>query len=570
MLMGVLAMILGYTGYSEYYRITGVSRPALDIVFMTFQLFRMMFFLVGPFPWELEVARWLAAAVILYAAVRVILAIFYDQFQLLLLRLLVRDHVVICGFGQQGDMISREFYEEGYKVAIVEKSMSKEMAQKCRDRGAAIVSGSALDAQTLLLAGVDKCRYMITVMGDDGTNAEAALLARRLVEEKGSKSRAINCYVHITDRQLCNLLKVNYEFSRERWSNFRLEFFNPFDGGAKALLHEYPADGGDNMVIVGLNRIGESVLLQMAANWLSAHPGLDTRLQVSVVDRDALVKVASISMRYPLLVATCDIWAYDMGTDSPAFYSAPFLLDKTVGVVYICMENDQDSLAAALALNRAAGEHNSTIVACMSRNSGLSKLIKGGETMGKLHAFAMLEEVYKPESLLGGTREVLAMAIHEEYATRQRKLGVKPAENSSMESWSELPEILRESNRHSADAALVKLSAIGCGIELLTDASAIRFNFTPEEIEQMSVIEHQRWVDERLTQGWKLSPVKDVDKKLTPYLVTWEQLTEDIREYDRNVVRGMPMFLAKAGFQVYRMKKDEKASVAHEMAPVIS
>ncbi len=133
-----------------------------------------------------------------------------------------------------------------------------------------------------------------------------------------------------------------------------------------------------------------------------------------------------------------------------------------------------------------------------------------------------------------------------------------------------MPESLKESNRHSADAALVKLSAVGCGIELLTDATAIHFSFAPEEIECMSVIEHQRWVDERTTQGWKLSPMKDVDKKLSPYLVPWEQLPEDIREYDRNVVRGMPMFLAKAGFQVYRMKNKGKTSVAHEIAPVIS
>ncbi len=302
MLMGALAIVLGYTGYSEYYRITGVNRPALDIVFMTFQLFRMMFFLVGPFPWELEIARWLASVVILYAAVRVIMAIFYDQLQLLMLRWLIRDHVIVCGFGQKGDIISRAFYDMGYKVAIVEKNLSKELAQKCRDRGVAIVSGNALDAQTLLFAGVDKARYLITVMGDDGVNAEAALLARQLVEEKGSKSRVINCYVHVTDRQLCNLLNINYEFSRDRWSNFRPEFFNPFDGGAKALLREYPAIDEDHVVIVGLSKIGESMLLQIATSWLSAHPGQDTRFHVSVVDRDALGRVASIAMRYLLII----------------------------------------------------------------------------------------------------------------------------------------------------------------------------------------------------------------------------------------------------------------------------
>jgi hypothetical protein len=234
------------------------------------------------------------------------------------------------------------------------------------------------------------------------------------------------------------------------------------------------------VVIVGLSRIGESVLLQMAGKWLSDHPDLDTRLKLCVVDRDAPGKVASLSMRYPLLVATCDITAYDMGSDSPAFYRAPFLSDGRAGMVYVCMEKDQDSLTATLALNKAASEHNSTIVACMSRNSGLSKLIKGGGATGNLRAFAMLEEVYKPESLLGGTREVLAMAIHEDYAASQQKLGVKPAENPSMSPWNELPESLKESNRHSADAGLVKLSAIGCDIELLTEAAAIHFQFTPD------------------------------------------------------------------------------------------
>ncbi len=95
-------------------------------------------------------------------------------------------------------------------------------------------------------------------------------------------------------------------------------------------------------------------------------------------------------------------------------------------MVYVCMENDQDSLAAALALNKAAGEHDSTIVACMSRNSGLSELIKGGGAIGNLHAFAMLEEAYKPGSLLGGTREILAVAIHEDYTADQRMQALSP------------------------------------------------------------------------------------------------------------------------------------------------
>lgn len=572
--MGTLAIILGFIGYSEYFRLMGINRPTLDIVFMTFQMFRMMFFSVGPFPWQLEIARWLGATFMLYAAVRVILAVFYEQFQLQLLRWLVTDHVIICGLGQKGDILSEAFYEQGYRVAIVEKSMSKEMAQKCRDRGAVIVSGSALDPQTLLLARVEKAKYLVSVLGDDGANAEVALLARKLVEEKDQKGRALTCYVHIVDRQLCNLLKINYEFNRDRWTNFRMEFFNGFDVGAKALLKEYPPFEGDkdHVVIVGAKRLGESVLLQMATIWLSAHPDLDARFRATIVDRDAQSRIASLSLRYPLLHDTCDLRAFDMSVDVPAFYETPFLCEEslyTATRIYVCMEQDQDSLSAALALNKAAAGHNTPVIVCMSHGSGLSQLIKSGSAMGAIRAFEMMEAVYQPETLLGGSREILAMAIHEEYVQSQLKLHITPSENPSMAPWGSLPETLRESNRHNVDAILVKLSAIGYGIELLTDASAIRFRFTSEEVERMSTIEHERWVDERGAQGWKYAPAKDIDKKLSPYLVPWEQLADDIKEYDRNLVRTLPQFLVKAGFQAYKIKHEVKDGAEVVARPII-
>jgi hypothetical protein len=66
-------------------------------------------------------------------------------------------------------------------------------------------------------------------------------------------------------------------------------------------------------------------------------------------------------------------------------------------------------------------------------------------------------------------------------------------------------------------------------------------------------MEHKRWCKERKLQGWIHKPgPKDIKKKSTPYLVSWEVLPEDIREYDRNTVRNLPSFLAQAGFQIYR------------------
>ena len=148
-----------------------------------------------------------------------------------------------------------------------------------------------------------------------------------------------------------------------------------------------------------------------------------------------------------------------------------------------------------------------------------------------------------------------ARIIHEDYLRQQKRLGQTPQTNPSMVPWEELPENLKESNRRQADHIGVKLKAVGCGISLLTDWDAKLFESAPEEIEKMAEMEHERWNVERRLEGWTYaSGPKDINRKATPYLVPWNELPEDIKEYDRNTVRGLPLFLAQAGFQIYRVK----------------
>lgn len=49
------------------------------------------------------------------------------------------------------------------------------------------------------------------------------------------------------------------------------------------------------------------------------------------------------------------------------------------------------------------------------------------------------------------------------------------------------------------------------------------------------------------------SSEKDIGKKTSPWLVPWDELFEDIREYDRIFVRSLPAFLFRVGFKVYRL-----------------
>ena len=153
--------------------------------------------------------------------------------------------------------------------------------------------------------------------------------------------------------------------------------------------------------------------------------------------------------------------------------------------------------------------------------------------------------------------EILARASHEEYVRSEKKKGFTPQTNPSMVPWEELPENLKESNRNQSEHIRVKLEAIGCDIAMTTDWDASVLEFSPKEVELLAEMEHERFVKERLRAGWRYSRTKDLEKKTNPTPVPWKDLPEEEREKDRLFVRGLPKFLAKVGFQVYRLRKKE-------------
>ncbi len=550
MVVGAAAFVMGVFGFGHYYDLAGTPRPPLDWIFLTIVMFRGIFLQAGPLPLELEISRWVAIFIVLYAAVRVLTSMFYEQAHILILRWFTSDHVIICGLGDKGARLIGQFYRQGYSVAVIDKDLSKEMIQKCKEEGAVILNGDPSDKEFIRRARVDRAKYLIAALEDDSVNAGVALAARDLLENKAGMP--LTCYVHIIDRGLCSLLKADYEFSRKASDRLRLEFFNSYDDGARALLKEYSpsCESRDGIAIVGLGRLGESIVLRAASEWLFNGGRDGRRLSVAVVDPYALKKISGLSQRYPLLGSTCEFQACDaeMGT----------LAQINPGMVYVCLENDSDTLSSALALRKTLAD--TPVVACMARGSGLAKLMdRIGKEQGLrgLGFFSLLDSVSKPEILMGGTREAIAVAIHEEYRISQIKGGFTEKTNPSMVPWDKLPETLRESNRHNADHVLVKLASAGSGIELLTDISALSFSFSASEVEKMAMLEHERWMTERLQQGWTYAQDKNIEKKTSPYIVPWERLAEDIREYDRNVIRGLPMFLARAGFQIYRIKPAE-------------
>lgn len=151
------------------------------------------------------------------------------------------------------------------------------------------------------------------------------------------------------------------------------------------------------------------------------------------------------------------------------------------------------------------------------------------------------------------TIEALARAIHSDYMKRSREQGAI-GDDLSLRSWKALPEALRNSNRAQALDIEKKLTVVGCELIRKVSGDHPEFEFAEPEVEFLAKLEHKRWCEERLRAGWQLGASRDVRRKLSPYLVGWDSLTEEARDLDRDTVRGLPRFLAEAGFRIRRVR----------------
>ncbi len=562
MAIWILSIILGYIGFYKFYEAEGTHFTNFDLLYRSLQLIALEAGAVkGIVPWQLNIARFLMPALAAYAAIQALLAIFSKQWQMFMIRF-YKNHVVICGLGERGYRLAKDFSLHGFRVVVIEGTKDNSLVEQCRGFGAVVLFGDATNAALLRRAGIQKAKYLVAVCADDGTNAEIALKARDIVRSR--KGPDLTVFVHMIDLELCNLLR-GWELAAEARS-FRLEFFNVHERGARLMLATYATvgtptlNGHPRMLLVGLGKLGRSLLVQAARDWYMKKLPVNNRLRIAVIDKSAESKVKLLRMQYPQLENACEIETWQMEENAPEFEKAAFLFDGEgnlkIDAIFICFDDDVHALVSALTLYHKTKEHKVPIIARMGKESGLATMIRDERySLGfeHIHTFGLLDQTCNLESLLGGTHEIIARAIHEDYVNSQKQAGENSRTNPSMVDWDDLPETLKESNRHQAAHIEVKMKAIGCGIQPLNDWEAASFRFDPGEIEQLAELEHQRWVEERRQNGWLFKPgPKNIAKKISPHMVPWEELSWEIKESDRNMVRNLPSFLAQAGFQIYR------------------
>jgi ppGpp synthetase/RelA/SpoT-type nucleotidyltranferase len=175
-----------------------------------------------------------------------------------------------------------------------------------------------------------------------------------------------------------------------------------------------------------------------------------------------------------------------------------------------------------------------------------------------LHAFVRIETV----ALSDGEKKRLepaARQAHEDYAK-----AAAPKEPSLLP-WDKLDDALKLSNYHQVAYWENVLNEFGLGVRTLADGDTPHEPLNMSEVigwdkvRKLAEMEHGRWTVERLSRGWRYARDKDIPRRLSPYLIPWQQVPPTIQQYDIDVITGLPKKLREAGLELVRLDAQSAA-----------
>jgi hypothetical protein len=364
-------------------------------------------------------------------------------------------------------------------------------------------------------------------------------------------------YAQVADPEVCAALQARL-ISTPASPGVRLDFFNVDDLAARKLVAQDPLDrprGNPPLVaVLGATAFGRAVLVELAREWRLRDPG-GALLPVTVIDPDATETVGRLAERYPFLTRVCRMTPHDDDLDE-LIAGAP--VGPAPDRLYICYDDEQAALKAALTAEHLWPGGSGSVVVRLDRLASLRAAFDGGDQVldglsGTLRLFGVVHAACDPALIGDDLVERLARVIHERYAVDVARRGAAARDNPALVPWHELPESLRQANRAQAGDIGRKLRAVGCALSPRV-GPAPEHRLAENDIERLAVMEHERWLADRASTGWRYADERDDTRRLHPAMATWSDLRDDMRTRNRDEARQLPVILADAGFRIVRQR----------------
>jgi voltage-gated potassium channel Kch len=561
--IAIAALVLGYVGFSAHLGPNGeYSDHPLDLAYYDLQLFVLGAPPLdngGDFPLTLQIARFAAPAVTVYALIQAARALFAAQIMRFRTRHL-RRHPIVCGDSLIADALIDRLVQQHDHVVVVRTAPGPPRP------GVLAVAGSPTSADVLTDAGIEHAAVLYVCTEDGGQNLNIADLAGQL---RGGGAVPLHVHVQVDDPELCLALQAR-QLGRSTADGAEVSFYSPDELAARRLLERHPPPSGDGtrpptVMVVGASWFAMALIVELARHWRLE--GLDAygRLPVALVDERARDLDERLSRLYPFIREACEFTAYEADVAELLDGDLP---GESPDRVYLCCEQDAVSLKLALTMDQFWRRGTQSVVVCLRQTGRLGAVFDAtrpdpllDDVSGAITFFDAVQTGSDPRLIEDSLIERLARAVHEHYFLEQQRLGVPVGATPAMRPWSELDDDLKAANRHQATHVGAKLRAVGCALApnpIWRDPET----FDRSTVTHLAEMEHERWSDWMDRRGWTYGPARDEARKLHPDLVDWTELDDETKQKDVRAVTTLPAILSDAGFQIVRIGTPAPAPAA--------
>jgi hypothetical protein len=483
--------------------------------------------------WMVETGRWLAVFVIITTAIRTVYALTRDYWQRSQLYFL-RNHIVVCGLGEKGYLITEDTRKLGKEVIVIERDTTNPLLEHVRDSGVITIIGDAADTSVLEQARLAFAESVYIASGDDAANAEIASQVYRITTMTKDSRHALSrlsgdipCFVHVIDPVIGALIKSHEMYTRSD-DILELRLFNVYERGARYVMDHYApdmyqpisadSDTSPHILIVGFHNIGQSILRQCA---LTGHYANGKNISATIIERNVNDIAHRFMYHYPAVeeFVECD-WIrieptlLDMQMIVAEHQSTPF------GVVYVALQDLTHSMYMAQRINDALnGEVD--IILCME-SSSRAKLFYQQITHPRIHVVNFLQTSDYASSLLHEPIDALAMQLfmaqseplaEDDNTSQSSRYSITEAMRTT---WHILDKDMKESYRNSA-------------LHIAVIKRTIEHTATAQQNDIIARMEHRRTNAQLRLSGWKYGQEIDSTRKEHPHLMAFDTLPQTVQ-----------------------------------------
>jgi hypothetical protein len=553
----VLAVVaLAFVGFSRNFAAAHVTATPLEVLNLTIGLF------FGKFPsdlghaatWDLQLAR-VAAPLVLAAGV---VGAFVRN-SLWRLRhaglALLRGHVIIAGLDERTVALAADVRATGRTVAVVDETAAEAHLEACRRLGCLVFAGDPSDPAVLRSVRAARAERIVVLRETDLGSLEVGLRAVRVA------AGAAPVHVDVSDLRLFERVSRRPDALGDA-SLEHLRLFNPHAVLARRLLNDHPPDGpgiapGDDtrahLVLVGDSPLTHALALRAAC---LGHYANGTSVTVWIVDEAPDAVAARLLDAQPRLERVITLRRVAGDPVAPRTWdplAEALGAGRTRAVVVFASPIPEENMLRLLSMPDLPGE-GEVLVQVGAAGELPARIASMHSGRRPVRAFGRVDGVYTVANVFQEEIDTLAKAWHERYV-RQKRAAAEEARRTDSSSepfkpdarehqpWERLDADLRESNRLAADHALIKIRAAGCVVGAVDRPDVVK-QFPGDLVEALARLEHARWIAEKTLAGWTFGSVKDEHKRTNPSMCPYDDLSEAVKDDDRNPVRAIPDFLA--------------------------